>query len=191
MKDSKTIVEAWRNIKPPSPPELKKVEVKPEITALLVLDIQNQNCNEERRPRCIESIPKIKNLLTEARLKGMLVIYSLIRSSNEQDIREEVKPQRKEPIVKSGVDKFYKTDLEEILYEKGIKRVIIVGTSANGAVLHTVTGAALRQLEVIVPIDGLSAGELYTEQYTIWHLVNAPGTRRNVVLTKVEWIKIT
>ena len=95
-----------------------------------------------------------------------------------------------EPIVKSGVDKFYQTDLEKILTSKDIKQVIIVGTAAQGAVLHTATGAAQRQMEIVIPVDGLSAGEPYAEQYTVWHLANAPGTRRSVTLTKIDWIKI-
>jgi nicotinamidase-related amidase len=55
--------------------------------------------------------------------------------------------------------------------------VIIAGTTAEGAVLHTATGAAMRGFKVIVPIDGMSAGTLDAEQYTAWYLVNAPGAR--------------
>jgi len=69
--------------------------------------------------------------------------------------------------------------------------VILVGTSSNGAVLHTATGAAARGLDVVVPVDGMSASEAYAEQYTAWHLVNAPGTRRRTRLTTVNAIKFT
>ena len=62
------------------------------------------------------------------------------------------------------------------------------GTSANGAVLHTATGAATRGLEIIVPVDGISATYPYEEQYSAWHLLNAPGTRRRVILTKADMI---
>ena len=89
------------------------------------------------------------------------------------------------------MDKFYNTDLEKILRDRGIKTVIIAGTAANGAVLHTATGAAMRGLKVIVPVDLMSA-DLYAEQYTAWHLVNAPGTRRQTTLTRsdlIEWKK--
>ena len=99
-------------------------------------------------------------------------------------------PLEGEPIVKSSVDKFYKTDLEKILKKKGIKTVIIIGTTAEGAVLHTATGASMRGFQVIVPIDGMSAGTLYAEQYTAWHLVNAPGTRRRTTLTRFDMINI-
>ena len=49
--------------------------------------------------------------------------------------------------VLSGPDKFLKTDLEKILKDKGITTVIAVGTSSNGAVLYTGSGAALRGME--------------------------------------------
>ena len=61
--------------------------------------------------------------------------------------------------------------------------MIIVGTAAHGAVLHTATGAAMRGLQVIIPIDGMSAIETYAEQYTAWHMLNAPGTRVRTTLT--------
>ena len=105
------------------------------------------------------------------------------------DIRKELAPQPGEPVVKSGVDKFFKTDLEQILMNKGIKTVVIVGTVANGAVLHTATGASLRGLKVIVPVDGISAADLYPEQYTAWDLVNGPGTRRQTTITRFNLIQ--
>jgi len=183
-----TIVDEWATVKAPPPPDLKPVLVDPEVTALLILDIQNQNCSPERRPRCVASVPRIRSLLTKARNRGMLVIYSLTRNASEADIREELSPQTGEPIVKSGVDKFYGTELQGILEAKGIRTVILAGTSAHGAVLHTATGAALRGLKVIVPVDGMSAGNPYAEQYTSWHLENSPGTRRQATLTRINLI---
>ncbi len=183
-----TIVDEWSAVETPSPPELKPVTVNPKETAFLILDIQNQNCNLERRPRCVTSLPKIQDLLKRAREKGMPVIYSLSGQATENDIRKEVTPLAGEPVVKAGVDKFFKTDLEKILKERGIKTVILVGTAAHGAVLHTATGAALRGLQVIVPIDGMSSTEIYAEQYTAWHLVNSPGTQRQTTLTKISLI---
>jgi len=184
-----TIVDEWATVKAPPPPELKPVTVDPKVTALLTLDIQKQNCNPERRPRCVASVPKIQGLLIEARAKGMHVIYSLAGEASAADINNEVAPRTGEPIVKSGVDKFFGTDLEKILKEKGIKTVIVVGTAAHGAVLHTATGCALRELKVIVPVDGMSAEDAYAEQYTAWHLVNGPGTRRQTTLTRISLIR--
>jgi nicotinamidase-related amidase len=183
---NKTIIDEWNTIPIPPAPELKSVTVEPKTTALLILDIENSIC---KNPRCIGSIPNIYNLLTKARKSGMLVVYSLIPSGDPSDIAREIAPLSNDPIVKSNVDKFYKTNLEEILTRKGIKTVIITGYAANGAVLHTATGASFRSINVIIPVDGMSAENPYAEQYTAWHMINSPGTRNRAVLTKVDKIK--
>jgi len=188
MVEELTIIEEWERVKVPTAPELEEVKLKLRESALLVLDIQNQNCSEERRPRCVRTLHNIQMLIEKARKSGMLVIFSLTSAASKADIRREVLPKRDETIVKAGVDKFHNTELEGILQEKGIKTVIIVGTSANGAVLHTATGAAARQFGIIVPVNAISATYPYEEQYSVWHLMNAPGTRRRVILTKAEMI---
>lgn len=184
-----TIVEDWASVKAPPPVELKPVTVNVKETAFLILDIEKRTCNAKRRPRCVASVPKIQKFLKRVRAKGMPVVYSLTRKGTPVGIWPEVAPQEGEPMVKSSVDKFFKTDLEKILKDKGIKTVIIVGTTAEGAVLHTATGAAMRSLQVIVPVDGMSAGTMYAEQYTAWHLVNAPGSRRRTTLTRFDMIE--
>jgi nicotinamidase-related amidase len=183
-----TIVEEWSKVKAPAPVTLKPVQVNPQETAFLILDIEQLTCNPDRRPRCIESVPKIQGFLQKARARGMPVVYSLTGRGTKETILSEVIPNADEPIVQSSVDKFFKTDLDKILRAKGIKKVIIAGTTAEGAVLHTATGAAMRGYNVIVPVDGMSAGNLYAEQYTSWHLINAPGTRRRATLTRFDMI---
>jgi hypothetical protein len=39
---------------------------------------------------------------------------------------------------------------------------------------------------VIVPLDGTAADNTYAEQYTAWHLVNAPRVGGQVTLTRIE-----
>jgi nicotinamidase-related amidase len=153
-----------------------------------MLDFNKQTCNAERRPRCIASIPKVQKLLTEARAKGVPVIYSLSAGASVADIAKELAPLTGEPVVSSGPDKFFGTDLEKILKEKGVKTVIAVGTASHGAVLYTASGAALRGIQVIVPVDGVSAENTYAEQYVAWHLLNAPRISTLVTLTKIDLI---
>ena len=188
MTSNQTIIEEWERVRIPAPPELEEVKLKLRETALLVLDIQNQNCNEERRPRCLKTLHNIQVLIEKSRKSGMLVIFSLTSAASKADIRKEVLPKREETIIKAGVDKFYNTNLEDILKENKVKTVIIVGTSANGAVLHTATSAATRKFSIIVPVDGISSTYPYEEQYSVWHLINSPGTRKGVILTKTEKI---
>jgi nicotinamidase-related amidase len=184
-----TIIDEWNKVQPPKPPELKPVTLEPNGTALLVLDMVKQTCNAERRPRCLDTIPKIQTLLKLARGKGVAVIHSIITSATPADIAKELAPLDGEPIVKAPADKFFKTDLEKILADKGIKTVVVVGTAAQGAVLNTGSQAAFRGLKVIVPVDGMSAENTYFEQYTAYHMTNAPGVGQQVTLTKVDLIK--
>ena len=178
-----TIIDEWKSVPLPASPPVKPVVIDPKTTAFLILDIQLPMCGIEQRPRCASSVPKIADFLLQARVRAMPVVYSLTPTGTVENIVPAVYPLPGEPVVRSSADKFYNTDLEKILKEKGIKTVIIVGTAAHGAVLHTATGAAMRGLQVIIPIDGMSAIETYAEQYTAWHLLNAPGTRARTTLT--------
>lgn len=112
------------------------------------------------RPRCVASVPKIQVLLAQARARGVAVIYSIATGT-----------------------------AADILKEKGIRTVIVVGTAAHGAVLHTSSEAAFRGLKVIVPVDGMAADNLFAEQYTAWHLVNAPRLGPQVTLTRIDMIQ--
>ena len=185
---SQTIIDEWNSVKVPPAPELKTVKIDPKVTALLMLDFNKQTCNTERRPRCIASIPKVQKLLTEARAKGVAVIHSVSAGAAVGDIAKELAPLTGEPVVSSGPDKFLGTDLEKILKERGVKTVIAVGTASHGAVLYTASGAALRGMQVIIPVDGISAEITYAEQYVSWHLLNAPRISTLVVLTKIDLI---
>ncbi len=185
---AQTIIDEWAKVTAPLPPEIKQISLDPATTALLLLDFNKQTCNAERRPRCIDSIPKIKKILLLARARKMTVVYSLSAGASAADIASAVAPMPGEPIVTSGPDKFLGTNLEKILREKGIKIVIVAGTAAHGAVLYTASGAALRGMTVVVPVDGISAETLYAEQYTVWHLVNAPRVSAAMTLSRTDMI---
>ena len=184
---AQTIVDEWASVKAPPAPELKAVTIDPKTTALLMLDFVNPNCTQ--RPRCMASVPAVKKLLGEARAAGLLIVYATGATGKRSDTLAELAPRDSEPVVSTGVDKFFNTELERILKDGGIKTVIAIGTAAHGAVLYTASGAALRGMKVIVPVDGMSADNTYTEQYTAWHLTNAPVVSRNVTLTKFDLIK--
>jgi nicotinamidase-related amidase len=180
------IIDEWASVKAPPAPELKPVTVDPKTTALLMLDFLPANCG--RRPRCVESLPAVKKLLIEARAKGAAVVYSVGGNTTATDILKEVAPAANEPWVQASVDKFSKTDLEKILKDKGIQ--IVVGTAAHGAVLYTGSGAALRGMNVIIPVDGMSSEDPFFEQATAWLLAKGTGgIGSKVTLTKIDLIK--
>ena len=186
----KTVIDLWDGVEPPPVPTLQPVELDPQSSALLVLDLQNGNCNAERRPRCVDSLAGIRAFISRARSHKMPVIYSLTSKATTDDIRAEVLPQPEEPIVKSSVDKFYHTELEQILKKYNATTVVLIGTAAEGAVVHTAAGAALRGYNVVVPVDGFSSSSVYAEQYTAWHLVNAPGIKKRTTLIRMDLISL-
>ncbi len=186
---AQTIVDEWASVKAPAAPELKKVKVDPKTTAFLVLDLIKQTCNAERRPRCLESLPKVQKFLAAARAHGMPVIYSLVPNAKTSDIAAEVAPLGTEPMVATIANKFIRTDLDKILKDKGITTIIPVGTTAQGAVLYTASEASFLGYKVIVPVDGSSAESTYAEQLTAWTLANAPGVGQNTTLTRFDMIE--
>jgi nicotinamidase-related amidase len=184
-----TIIDEWQDVKAPPAPELKAVSVDPKTTALLMLDFVLQTCNEQRRPRCVASLPKAKQLLAAARANGMFVLYSVPPDGSISNIHADVAPTPEEPVVQSGVDKFFNTDLERILKERNINTVVVAGTGANGAVLYTASGAVLRGMKAIAPVDVISDVNAYMEQYVAYHFAVAPLIAGNVTLTSVDRMK--
>ena len=185
---AQTIIDEWASVKVPPPPELKPVTIDKKTTALLMLDFNQQTCTQ-RRPRCTASIPRVKPLLAAARAAGMPVVFTLGGGGKRADIAEELAPRSDEPSMLAGVDKFVNTDLEKILKDKGITTVIVVGTAAHGAVLYTASSAAIRGMKVILPLDGISADNTYTEQYFAWHMANVPVLAPAMTLTRLDDVK--
>ena len=179
------VIEEWATIKPAAP-ALKPVTVDPKTTALLMLDFMKQNCGQ--RPRCVASLPAMKKLLEAARAAKAPVVYAIIANSTIADVLPEVAAQG-EPHVQSGPDKFRNTDLEKILKDKGIQTVIAVGTSSNGAVLYTASGAAFRGMKVVVPVDGMSAADPVAEYATVLNFMSAPTVSAATTLTRSDMIK--
>src|SRR5574341_1345332 len=127
---AQTIVDEWGTVQAPKPPELKPVTLDPKTTALLVLDFVKQTCNAERRPRCLTSVPRVQALLKLARGKGVSVVHSITTAATPSDIAKELTPAEGEPMVKAPADKFFKTDLEQILSANVFNTVANVAPSA-------------------------------------------------------------
>jgi nicotinamidase-related amidase len=189
-----TIIDDWASVKVPPAPQLKPVTVDPKTDALLLLDFNGADaadsgpCNKTTKPRCLASLPKVRELLEKARAKGVYVVYSLSPNGTPADIHAEVAPAAGEPVVKSGPDKFLHTDLGDLLAAKGVKTIIVTGTASEGAVLATSSDAAFHGMNVVVPVDGMSSSEPYAEQYVAWHLTHAPGVGPKTTLTRIDMI---
>jgi nicotinamidase-related amidase len=187
---AQTVIDEWANAKLPPPPQLKPVKIEPGETALLVMDFTNQTCSRERRPRCANQIPGVVKLVNEARQKGALIVYSVaVPGSVPSDIVKDLTPAAGESVLPPlGPDKFIGSELEKTLRERGIKTVVAMGTQAQTSVLHTGGAAALRGFKVIVPVDAMSADDVFPEAYTAWHLATAARISAQVTLTRLDMI---
>jgi len=185
-----TVIDEWNSIPSPEAPKLAAPAVTARTTAFLVLDIEQRTCNAERRPRCLDTVPSIAAFLTKARAAGMMVAHSTTNAGTPDTILPPAKPLTGEPVVKASVDKFLGTDLERVLRERGIETVIVCGTAAQGAVMHTATGAAQRKFKIVLPVDCLSAEDLFTEKAVVWSLIKGPATGSVTTLTTLDAIAV-
>jgi nicotinamidase-related amidase len=188
---AETVIEEWAGVRLPPAPALKPVTLVGTETAILAMDFTTQTCTPQRRLRCANQVPQVAKLLSEARLKGALIVYSVaLPGSTAADILKEVTPAAGEPVLPPlGPDKFINSDLDKMLKERGIKTVVAIGTQAHTSVLHTGAAAALRGYKVIVPVDGMSGDDAWPEAYTAWHLANAARIGPQVTLTRMDMIK--
>jgi hypothetical protein len=153
------ITTEWATVKPPPAPELKPATVEPKTTALLILDLMKVNCGT--RPRCGATVPNVKKLLDAARARDMMVFYTMVGANPKPEgmVDQILAPRDGEWVVRGGADKFIGSDLEQRLKDKGIKTVIVTGTSAQGAVVGTsnVGGRSLqRAIRGLAPLQGRS-----------------------------------
>ena len=186
------IIGEWANVQLPPVPELKPVTVDPKTTALLVLDMMKGNCGA--RPRCLATIPNVKKLLEAARAHDMMVVYNLTGAGKVEDMVDlSLAPRPGEFMVKGagGADKFVNSNLDAGLKDKGIKTVIVTGTSAQGAVGGTTNGAAQRGYKAVVPIDGMSGEDAFNELYAIWHIYKGGPVNltSNATVTRSDLIR--
>jgi nicotinamidase-related amidase len=188
---AQTIIDEWSSAKLPPPPQLKPAKIEaPRETAVLVMDLTNQTCTKERRPRCAASVGKVSKLVAAARDKGALIIYSVPgANATATDVLKELTPASGETVLPPlGPDKFIDGELDKMLKQRGIKTLIVLGTQAQTSVLHTGATAALKGFKVVVPVDAMSSDDSFPELYTAWHLANAARIGPQVTLTTTEMI---
>ena len=187
------ILDDWATAKAPPPPELKPVTLEGSTTALLILDMMKANCGA--RPRCVATVPNVKRLHDAARKAGAMVWYSYVGSNGNATTADQIDPQTAakdgEWVRQNGPDKFLGSNLEEKLKARGIKTVIVCGTSFQGVGIGTGGGAAQRGYKVVIPIDCLSSEDPYMEQYAAYHLFKGgPAVvTGNVTVTRSTMVK--
>jgi nicotinamidase-related amidase len=177
---------------PPVPAPVA-VTLDPAHTAVLVLDITTQTCSSQ--PNCLEFVPRVANLLADARANNVFVLYTTPASA--PPILPEVAPAQGDPVFAGlGQDRFFDTALDEMLRAKNITNLVLVGWRENGSVLYTAVGGNLRTYTVVVADDGTSAAtdaDIAIGRYQLLTQLNAnannePLRRSATTLSKTDII---
>jgi len=154
----------------PNRPEPKPVTLDPKTTAILVLDL-NARCHDPKQV-CSKIVSPIGEFLERVRPTSVPIIYTVSANAKGKPVGEIADPlkRKKEEVVlyPDAWDKFATGELQSMLKEKGIKTLVIMGSSANIAVLYTASSAARNyRYNIVIPLDGTIAATPYEKEYTI------------------------
>jgi nicotinamidase-related amidase len=186
---------ALQTLQMPQSPDPVPVVLDAATTALLVFDIVDPICT--RQPNCTgKMVPAISSLLAKARKAGVTVAYGT-RAPTMSNWLPEVLPAPGDIKIESQAqDRFYNTDLDQMLKAKGITTLILTGWKVSGSVTYTSVGATLRGYTVVVPIDTTLDGtdfEIAIGRYQILHqnssnATNEPLKNRASTLSRTDLI---
>lgn len=168
-------------------------------TALLVVDVQNGVVDEGHERDAV--VANIGALVGRARREAVPVVWvqhsdeELVRGSEEWNIVDELTQADAEPVVhKSYGDSFEDTDLEKVLAERGIGRLVVVGAETDACIRSTLHGALVRGYDATLVGDAHTTVDksewgapkpeqviAHTNQY--WRYQVAPGRKGGTVET--------
>jgi nicotinamidase-related amidase len=155
----------------PPLPEPVPVAIDPATTALLILDVVDPICS--RQPNCTgKMVPAIALLLAQARKAGVTIAYGTRAPTMSKWLPEVLPAPGDIKIESQAQDRFYKTDLDNLLKAKSITTLILAGWKISGSVTYTSVGATLRGYTVVVPVDASldqTDYEIAIGQYQILH----------------------
>jgi nicotinamidase-related amidase len=168
-------------------------------TALLVIDVQNGVVAGAYRRD--EVIANINTLVEKARAEDVPVVWvqdsseHLPEGSESWQYVPELVRRDSEPLVpKKYGDSFEDTELERILAERGVGRLVVTGAQTDACVRSTLHGAIVRGYDATLVADAHTTEDLseygapspelviaHTNLY--WDEQSAPGRRGGTVET--------
>jgi nicotinamidase-related amidase len=169
-------------------------------TALLVIDVQNDVVAGAYNRD--EVVANIGVLVGRARAAGTPVVWvqhsdeGLPHDSEGWQYVPELTREESEPLVhKHYGDSFEDTDLEAVLAERGVGRLIVTGAQTDACVRSTLHGAIVRGYDATLVSDAHTTEDAtqwgapppdqvvaHTNLY--WQQQTAPGRRGGTVLTE-------
>jgi nicotinamidase-related amidase len=154
-------------------------------TALLVIDVQNGVV--DGAPRRDEVIANIDALVARARASGVPVVWvqhhdgeNLVPDTEPWQYVPELVRLDAEPLVhKAYGDSFEDTDLEALLADRGVGRLIVTGAQTDACIRSTLHGAFVRGYDVTLVGDAHT-----TEDLTAY---GAPSPEQVIAHTNLYW----
>jgi nicotinamidase-related amidase len=191
---------------------LQDIELAPESSALVVVDMENEFCKPDGKlyigPEVNTMIDHVASLLKRCRDTGVPIIYvrsvrypddpdftrfgrdyHLIDGTNGPVIVEELRPQPGEPVVEKHThDCFHNTEMDNVLKQMGIgcetHQVIVTGVMSNVCVYHAVLGFHVRHYRTVLPID-CTIGSPGAEEFVVSQF-SSRAYNYNITLTTYE-----
>ncbi|MFZ0492637.1 MAG: cysteine hydrolase family protein [Acidimicrobiia bacterium] len=153
-------------------------------TALLVIDVQNGVVEGAYNRDGV--IANIDTLVDKARSEDVPVVWiqhssdELQKGSDAWAYVPELVRRDSEPLVhKTYGDSFEDTDLEEVLAERGVGRLVVTGAQTDACVRSTIHGGLVRGYDVTLVGDAHT-----TEDLTEW---GAPPPDQVIAHTNLYW----
>ena len=168
-------------------------------TALVVIDVQNGVVRgAHERDRVVENIITLGDRARAQRVPVVWVQHSdegLEKGSADWELVPELEPAADEPLVhKTYGDSFEDTDLESVLEQRRVGRLVVTGAQTDACVRSTLHGALVRGYDATLVADAHTTEDLtdygapapdlviaHTNLY--WEWAQAPGRRGDVVPT--------
>jgi len=153
-------------------------------TALLVIDVQNGVVGDSHNRDAV--VANIATLVDRARGAQVPVVWvqhsddNLPKGSEEWQYVPELSQQPAEPVVhKHYGDSFEETDLETVLADRGVGRLVVAGAQTDECIRSTLHGAIVRGYDAILVGDAHT-----TEDQSGW---GAPTPDKVIDHTNLYW----
>jgi len=153
-------------------------------TALLVVDVQNGVVQGAvRRDDVVANIASLVDKARQAEVPVVWVQHSddgLAHGSDEWEIVPELKPDDGEALVEKHYgDSFEDTNLESVLSELQVGRLVVAGAQTDMCIRSTLHGALVRGYDATLVSDAHT-----TEDLTEW---GAPSPEQVIAHTNLYW----
>ncbi len=153
-------------------------------TALLVVDVQNGVVEGAHERDAV--VANMGRLVDKARRERVPVVWvqhsddELARGSDDWRIVPELVPGEVEPLIEKRYgDSFEATNLETVLSDLGVGRLVVVGAQTDACIRSTLHGAFARGYDATLVGDAHT-----TEDQTAW---GAPPPEQVIAHTNLYW----